>query len=418
MKEKANNPRDIINQINSAQREFDNMLSLSANENIMSLTARSYLAGNFSNRYFFHSTNNKSISDFPEFVAASSKNLEDIISQTKSTIKNMFDAKYVNLAPLSGIHAMIMVMLSLTDSGDNIASLDPSQNGHYITGKLIERTGRNTFYLPTNKGEVDTSNIKKFVETNSIKMIYLDGMSYTRRFDIKSIRKAVGNDVIIVLDASHILGLIAGNQFQKPFAEGADIICGNTHKTFPGPHRGIIIARSIRYSKYIKIHESKLYSSNQLNSLMSFAITVFEMFKYGESYAKKTISNAKYLSQFLKEKDVGFDIAKTDNHQVHIIYTTRNQAYELFNNLLYQGINTHVCFTKSEGYFVRLGTQELTRYGMGKKEMETIAEIISKVEKGKDMRKQTLHLKSRFRKVQYSFDNIVYDRLQERKICQ
>ena len=39
-----------------------------------------------------------------------------------------------------------------------------------------------------------------------------------------------------------VLGLIAGGQFQQPLKEGADVMMGSTHKTFPGPQGGIILS--------------------------------------------------------------------------------------------------------------------------------------------------------------------------------
>ena len=45
---------------------------------------------------------------------------------------------------------------------------------------------------------------------------------------------------IIMYDMAHVLGL-AGPLFQEPFAEGADIVTGSTHKTFFGPQRGVVL---------------------------------------------------------------------------------------------------------------------------------------------------------------------------------
>ncbi len=45
----------------------------------------------------------------------------------------------------------------------------------------------------------------------------------------------------VLYDAAHVLGLILGGQFQQPFAEGAHLITASTHKTFPGPQRGVIL---------------------------------------------------------------------------------------------------------------------------------------------------------------------------------
>ena len=59
------------------------------------------------------------------------------------------------------------------------------------------------------------------------------------------IHKEFGQDnpqrPLIMYDAAHVLGLL-GNAFQKPLAEGADIVTGSTHKTFFGPQRGVILA--------------------------------------------------------------------------------------------------------------------------------------------------------------------------------
>ena len=46
-------------------------------------------------------------------------------------------------------------------------------------------------------------------------------------------------DSVVMYDMAHVLGLI-GPHFQQPFAEGADLVTGSTHKTFFGTQRGVI----------------------------------------------------------------------------------------------------------------------------------------------------------------------------------
>ena len=48
-------------------------------------------------------------------------------------------------------------------------------------------------------------------------------------------------NIPLLYDGAHVLGLILGGQFQNPFEEGAHFINGSTHKTFPGPQRGVIL---------------------------------------------------------------------------------------------------------------------------------------------------------------------------------
>ena len=54
--------------------------------------------------------------------------------------------------------------------------------------------------------------------------------------------KEVGASVMY--DGAHVLGLIAGGQFQDPLREGADIMTGSSHKTFPGPQGGFLLSSS------------------------------------------------------------------------------------------------------------------------------------------------------------------------------
>ena len=44
---------------------------------------------------------------------------------------------------------------------------------------------------------------------------------------------------MVMYDMAHVLGLV-GPHFQQPFAEGADLVTGSTHKTFFGTQRGVI----------------------------------------------------------------------------------------------------------------------------------------------------------------------------------
>ena len=48
----------------------------------------------------------------------------------------------------------------------------------------------------------------------------------------------------VMYDGAHVLGLIAGGVFQDPLREGADVMTGSSHKTFPGPQGGFLLSSS------------------------------------------------------------------------------------------------------------------------------------------------------------------------------
>ena len=72
-----------------------------------------------------------------------------------------------------------------------------------------------------------------------------------------------------------------------------------------------------------------------------------------------------------------------------------------------EGITSHMCFTKYSGFIVRLGTQEITRYGMKEKEMFVIASILHDIQAGKMVRNQVESLVQGFKTIEYSFDGII-----------
>ena len=397
--------RSELRNVQAVMDEYGSYLNLAANENSMSQTARQYLPTVASDRYYFQA-NCEEYSDFPEFVASGNSAFDALIAETKHTLGEMFNSEYVNLNPLSGIHAMLMVLLSFTDAGETVASLSPQAHGHFSTAAVVGRIGRKSVFLPiTGGGSIDKDALREFIHEHSPRMIYIDAMSYQHPFDIQSIRDAVGEEVLIVFDASHTLGLIAGDAFPDPFESGADVVCGNTHKTFPGPHRGLILVKKQSLGDVLDKNGSNLYSTVQGGTLIALAVTVAEMQIYIRKYAADIIKNAQALQvSLVHEEFILADVPLTENHQVHITRTDRGSAIELMKKLKNQGILTHVCYGSTEGFYVRIGTQEITRRGMGEQEMGQIAALVRRIDRGQDCRLDVIELNKRFNNIYYSFD--------------
>lgn len=385
--------------------EYQSYLNLTANENSMSLAAKKYLSSIAADRYYFEA-NNDGYSDFPEFVASGNEAFDSLLNDTRRDLGDMFEAGYVNLNPLSGMHAMLMVLLTLTEVGDVVASLSPQAHGHFSTQTVVGRIGRSSTFLPnTEGGDIDLGVLARFIEQCSPRMIYIDAMSYQHPFDIQAIRKVIGDKIIIVFDASHTLGLIAGDAFPNPLTGGADVVCGNTHKTFPGPHRGIILAKDKSVGEIIDKNGGNLYSTVQSETLMALAVTVAEMKLHIRDYASCIISNARALQSALVQKGViPLNIPLTENHQVHILMSDRGAAVGFMKKLSEQGILTHVCYGVNEDFYIRLGTQEISRRGMGESEMIELADIINRILMGDYCKSEINELNKKFQEIKYSFD--------------
>jgi glycine hydroxymethyltransferase len=225
------------------------------------------------------------------------------------------------------------------------------------------------------------------------------------------------NKIIIHYDAAHVLGLIAGKKFQDPLKEGAQLITASTHKTFFGSQRGLILSNmdDVLWRKIDRGAFPGSSSNHHLDTLAQLAICTCEMMEYGSQYSETVIANAKALAANLDR--LGFDVeAKefgfTESHQVAVNMKKFNGGEkasinrEMNDIILNMNMLPHEplsAVTNPEG--IRIGVQEMTRFGMGKEEMRRIAELIKEciVDK-KNVKEEVNRFRSAYQEVKYSFD--------------
>jgi aminomethyltransferase len=198
---------------------------------------------------------------------------------------------------------------------------------------------------------------------------------------------------ILLYDMAHVLGLI-GPYFQEPFREGADIVTGSTHKTFFGPQRGVIASNMSEGTEYEELWEAIVrrvfpgsVSNHHLGTLVGLLLAAYEMNTYKLDYQKAVVSNAKAFARFLKEKGLTVEgdpkVGYTETHQVIIrvgygkgpMMADRLEENNLIVN--YQGAPDDEAFTTAS--CLRMGVQEMTRFGMREEDFGQLAEYMSRV---------------------------------------
>jgi glycine/serine hydroxymethyltransferase len=196
---------------------------------------------------------------------------------------------------------------------------------------------------------------------------------------------------IIMYDMAHVLGLYGA--FQMPFAEGADIVTGSTHKTFFGPQRGIIassIEKKTPLSKLWLDIKSRVFpgstSNHHLGTLLGLLMAGYEMNAFKSEYQTQVIKNAKAFAKALKSAglDVQGDPADgyTETHQVLLRVSGHGTGMDIArrleeNNIVcnYQALPDDATFLDSSG--LRLGTSEMTRFGMREADFEPLAQMMA-----------------------------------------
>jgi glycine hydroxymethyltransferase len=226
----------------------------------------------------------------------------------------------------------------------------------------------------------------------------------------------------VMYDGAHVLGLIAGGQFQDPLREGADVMTGSSHKTFPGSQGGFMLSNSDDEKFQRKLNNSIFpgtCSSYHLHHVAGKAVALAEFEAFGVDYARDIIANAKALGTALAEE--GFDVIAEDrgytaSHQI----LTRHGGIDSGAGLRAAatledaGIITNMnmlpgdtkAMTGPSG--LRLGVPELTRVGMGTDEMKDVARFFARAliaaEDPASVKKDVADFKSNYQTVKYCFE--------------
>lgn len=210
--------------------------------------------------------------------------------------------------------------------------------------------------------------------------------SYSRKLNFKKFREiadAVG--AVLMVDMAHFAGLVAGKAFTGEFnpIPYADIVTSTTHKTLRGPRGGLILCKK-EYEDAVNKGCPLVLGGPLPHVLAAKAIAFQEANKTDfTDYAKKIVSNSNTLASALKGKGLRIVSGDTENHLLVIDLSTTGLTGRQGETALRQGhitVNRNsIPFDKNGAFFtsgLRLGTPALTTLGMGKPEMEEIAEII------------------------------------------
>ena len=198
---------------------------------------------------------------------------------------------------------------------------------------------------------------------------------------------------VIMCDMAHVLGLYSA--FQVPLEEGANVITGSTHKTFFGPQRGIVAGNFPKGSPLRKLWldiKGRAFpgstSNHHLGTLLALLMATYEMNEFKQEYQKQVRMNAKAFARALKEKGIQVEGDEkdgfTETHQVVVRVKPHGDGHEIArrleqNNIVtnYQALPDDETFLKSSG--IRMGVQEMTRFGMTEKDFDELAGLIADI---------------------------------------
>ncbi|ETA00771.1 glycine/serine hydroxymethyltransferase [Frankia sp. CcI6] len=374
------NVAEVLSLVTRYHQASARRLHLVPSENAMSLAARLPFLTDVIHRYCF-------TADGENWAWPGNNDLAAIEQAAAEGLRELFGADYVNLKPISGINSMAVAVSALADHGGTVFSIGEADGGHGSTRFLAQRLGLAAVALPYDRRryEVDTDQLATLAAaTPGPKLVYLDQFMCLFPHDLPALRAAVGPETLIHYDGSHVMGLIAGGQFQDPLAEGADCLGGSTHKSFPGPHKGVILTNSDDLAKKIDEHASHWVSHHHVADVAALAVTVADLRESGGEYAARTVRNARHLGGALADRGFAVCAAErgfTRSHQLWIDIAPLMDPFQASQALLAAGIVVNAIDVPylTPGTGLRLGVQEVTRLGMDTDAMYELAHLFARL---------------------------------------
>ena len=236
--------------------------------------------------------------------------------------------------------------------------------------------------------------------------------------NLRKLLDAKSSRPILMYDMAHVLGLI-GPHFQNPYAEGADIITGSTHKTFYGTQRGIIGAAYEEGTPEFDLWKSierrvfpGAVSNHHLGTLLGMLMAALEMNAFKDTYQPQVLTNAKAFAKALADEGLEVqgdpELDYTETHQVIVAVGYAQgcavaQDLEESNIIVnYQAIPSDESFTSSSG--LRIGVAEMTRFGMKEADFREFAPLFVEAVQGKNVGEEVTRFRERFQTMYFCFD--------------
>ncbi|MFD4634814.1 hypothetical protein ACFVYR_35885 [Streptomyces sp. NPDC058284] len=328
------------------QERAERTLSLVPAENLMTPLARLPLIADLYARYLFDEDPNPATGEWRFPSAKTGAWLESGLAVP--LLARLIDAEHVNVRPLSGLHAMEMTIAALGGGASGtLACLAPEQGGHYATADVARRLGHRPVYLPVGAGGLDLDALEGFLCEHRPALVYLDQCHVLTALDAApvadTIRRA-GTKTFLHTDISHTLGLVLGGALPNPLDAGAGSISASTHKTFPGPHKGIIATRDPAAAQQVKAVQPQLVSNHQLGAVAALGLSLAAFADQGAAYAHTVITNARALGKHLAQSGwevAGAEFGYTNTHQLWITTTPHLDAREAAARLYAAGLHVN-----------------------------------------------------------------------------
>jgi glycine hydroxymethyltransferase len=309
----------------------------------------------------------------------------------------LFGADHANVQPHSGANANLGAYLALLEPGDTVLGMRLDQGGHLTHGSPVNASGRLyrfVSYGVTDSDErIDYDELARLADKEQPRMIVAGATAYPRIIEPEPLRRIADEcGAVLLFDAAHIAGLIAGGVHPNP-VPFSDIVTFTTHKTLRGPRGGCTLSTE----QFASAIDKAIFPGLQggpLEHVIAAKAVAFREAAQPEfaTYARQIVANAQALGEALVGEGFRLVSGGTDNHLLLVDlrpFDAELTGKEAQESLDRAGItlNKNQIPNDPRSPFVtsgvRLGTAAQTTAGMKEAEMAEIASLMGRALRGR-----------------------------------
>jgi glycine hydroxymethyltransferase len=318
--------------------------------------------------------------------------VDDIEDLARDRATALFGAEHANVQPHSGANANVAVYLALLEPGDKVMGMSLDHGGHLTHGSPVNISGRLydfvAYGVTPSDERLDYDQIRDLAKAERPKLIIAGATAYPRIIEpavLREIADEVG--ALLMFDAAHIAGLIAGGVHPNPVPY-ADVVTFTTHKTLRGPRGGCVLSRAELGPAIDKAMFPGLQGGPLEHVIAAKAVAFREAAQPSfRAYAEQIVANADALARALAGEGFRLVSGGTDNHLM--LVDLRPFDAELTGKVAQTvldragiTLNRNTIPDDPRSPFVtsglRIGTASVTTQGMAEAEMATIAGLIAR----------------------------------------
>ena len=362
-------------------REFDNVkIPLCAAETYVSEFVLQALSTCLEGKYIMGNIDREPNEDF-----IGSDKLYPIYKLIREECRTLFGATYADARPLTGMNTVMLLIAGIVKGSRKVLLTTPEQGGHSSVPLLLDLYGVNYESVPYDYDNFQINYLRTnyLLSQGEYDHIIFCQSDLIAPPDFNELK--IPPEVGLLYDGTQTLGLMIGKQVQNPLEfYHKSILFGGTHKTLPGPTCGLVMTND----KSLAVKSDSLINPDylrniQINNVTGLLLALIEQEAYAETYQKSIVDTANMLGAMLENR--GFGVARLSDgrysrtHQIFIL-TDRETSERIYLNAVRFNVTLnkkHKALFRNDG--IRLGVQEIARYGWGESELELLSEVLYKL---------------------------------------